>query len=92
MSKFDLPAKLAAKVAELSKAEAATGALTRATRPSMDATYKAIKRLNPEDLDLAMSRAQSLPDFIDPSRYSPAALARISAMKPELRNGASLSP
>ncbi len=91
MSKFDLPAKLAAKVAELSKAETATGALTRATRPSMDATYKAIKRLDPEDLDLAISRAQSLPDFIDPTRYSPAAMARIAAMRPAAQRGFSES-
>lgn len=91
MGKFDLAAKLAAKVAELSKAEATTGALTRATRPSMDATYKAIKRLKPEDLDLAISRAQSLPDFIDPTRYSPAAMARIAAMKPAAQRGFSES-
>lgn len=85
MGKLDLAAKLAAKVAEFNKAE------PLARSASMDATYKAIKRLNPEDLELAISRAQRLPEFIDPSRYSPAALARISAMKPAAQRGFSES-
>ena len=87
MGKIDLAAKLAAKVADLSK----SGALTQASKPPLDAIYKALKRLEPEDLDLAMSRAQSLPDFIDPSRYSPAAMARIAALKPAAQRGFSES-
>lgn len=57
----------------------------------MDATYRAIKKLQPDDLELAMSRAESLPQYVDPSRYTPGALARISAMQPAAQRGFSES-
>lgn len=57
----------------------------------MDATYRAIKKLNPEDLGQALSRAESLPNHIDPNRYSPAALARIASLKPAAQRGFSES-
>ena len=65
--------------------------LATKTKPSIDPAIKALKRLNPAELELAISRLESLPQHLDISRYSPAALARISALQPAAQRGFSES-
>ena len=61
------------------------------TKPAIDPAIKALKKLNPAELELAISRLESLPQHLDISRYSPAALARISALQPAAQRGFSES-
>ena len=65
--------------------------LATKAKPAIDPAIKALKRLNPQELDLAISRLESLPQHLDISRYSPAALARISALQPAAQRGFSES-